>query len=145
MYLILVVMVLCMSYSYAETNSIGTNIKLSNPIEERIGCVCAVFLSGQFTKGSKEQPKGYPAFLHEHPDTVPCNTIGNKLCTSKCLEAIVKYLPNSSTMICASLDRDCHKERAYLFIKNCKDEWINTNLSAGREYCCKDGSPYKCN
>lgn len=35
--------------------------------------------------------------------------------------------------------------QAYLFIKNCKDEWINTNLSAGREYCCKDGSPYKCN
>ncbi|KMQ82705.1 follicle cell protein 3c-1 [Lasius niger] len=145
MYLGLVMMALCISYSYAGKNNTGTNIIPSNPSEEPIGCVCAVFLSGQFTKGSKEQPKGYPAFLHEHPDSLPCNTFGNKLCTSKCLEAIVKHLPNSPTILCASLDRDCHKERAYLFIKNCKDEWINTNLSAGREYCCKDGSPYKCN
>lgn len=93
----------------------------------------------------------------------------------------MKHLPNSSAILCASIDRDCHKERvsthtqinfyiflfeiiletelfhtlklydlnyiswqAYLFIKNCKDEWINTNLSAGKEYCCKDGTPYKC-
>ncbi|GAB1868349.1 Armadillo repeat-containing protein 7 [Camponotus japonicus] len=145
MYLALVMMALCMSYSYAEKNSTDINIKPSYASEEPIGCVCAVFLSGQFTKGSKEQPKGYPAFLHEHPDPLPCSTFGNRLCTSKCLEAIVKYLPNSPTILCASLDRNCYKERAYLFIKNCKDEWINTNLSAGREYCCKDGSPYKCN
>lgn len=138
-------MVLCMSYSYAEKNSTSTNIEASNSSEEPIGCVCGVFLSGQFKKGSKEQPKGYPVFLHEHPDLLSCNIFGNKLCTSKCLEAIIKYLPNSPTMLCASLDHDCYKERAHLFIKNCKDEWINTNLSAGREYCCKDGLPYKCN
>lgn len=88
MYLALVMMALCMSYSYAEKNSTDINVKSSYPSEEPIGCVCAVFLSGQFTKGSKEQPKGYPAFLHEHPDSLPCNTYGNRLCTSKCLEAV---------------------------------------------------------
>lgn len=56
----------------------------------------------------------------------------------------MRHLPNSPLMVCGSIDRDCHKERAYLFVKNCKDKWINTNLSAGREYCCKDGVPYKC-
>ncbi|XP_011502866.1 PREDICTED: follicle cell protein 3C-1 [Ceratosolen solmsi marchali] len=109
-----------------------------------IGCTCGVFLSGQFKKGSKEQPKGNPALLHEHPDVFPCSNIGNKMCTNKCLDVIVKHLPNSPTILCGSIDRDCHKERAYLFVKNCKDEWVNTNLSAGREYCCKDGLPYKC-
>ncbi|XP_071644808.1 follicle cell protein 3C-1-like isoform X1 [Temnothorax longispinosus] len=148
MYLTLV-MALCISYSYAESNSTVTSTikpqyKSSNTKEQPTGCVCAVFLSGQFKKGSKEQPKGYPALLHEHPDPLPCNTVGNKLCVNKCLDAIVKHLPNSPAILCASIDRDCHKERAYLFIKNCKDEWTNTNLSAGREYCCKDGTPYKC-
>ncbi|XP_071570455.1 follicle cell protein 3C-1-like isoform X1 [Temnothorax nylanderi] len=148
MYLTLV-MALCISYSYAESNSTVTSTikpqyKSPNTKEQPTGCVCAVFLSGQFKKGSKEQPKGYPALLHEHPDPLPCNTVGNKLCVNKCLDAIVKHLPNSPAILCASIDRDCHKERAYLFIKNCKDEWTNTNLSAGREYCCKDGTPYKC-
>lgn len=87
MYLALVMMALCISYSYAEKNNTDTNIS-SKASEEPIGCVCGVFLSGQFKKGSKEQPKEYPAFLHEHPDSLPCNTFGNKLCTSKCLEAV---------------------------------------------------------
>ncbi|XP_018399204.1 PREDICTED: uncharacterized protein LOC108776947 [Cyphomyrmex costatus] len=144
MYLTLVMMTLCISYSYAENNSTVTNIKSSNIKEQPTGCVCAVFLSGQFKKGSKEQPKGYPALVHEYPDSIPCTAMGNKLCISKCLDVIVKHLPNGQAVLCASIDRDCYKERAYLFIKNCKDEWINTNLSAGREYCCKDGMPYKC-
>ncbi|RLU14945.1 hypothetical protein DMN91_012832 [Ooceraea biroi] len=146
MYLALVMMALCISYSHAEKNSTVSNIVKSstNSHEQSVGCVCAVFLSGQFKKGSKEQPKGYPALFHEHPDPLPCTAIGNKLCTSKCLDAIVRHLPNSQAMLCASIDRDCYKERAHLFMKNCKDEWINTNLSAGREYCCKDGLPYKC-
>ncbi|XP_011173300.1 follicle cell protein 3C-1 [Solenopsis invicta] len=150
MYLSLMMITLCISYSYAENNSTTendtvTNIKPAiNTKEQPIGCVCAVFLSGQFKKGSKEQPKGYPALLHEHPDSFSCSISGNKLCINKCLEVIVKYLPKSSTILCASIDRDCYKERAYLFIKNCKDEWINTNLSAGREYCCKNGTSYKC-
>ncbi|KYN18758.1 Armadillo repeat-containing protein 7 [Trachymyrmex cornetzi] len=144
MYLTLVMMALCISYSYAENNSTVTNIKSSTNTEQSTGCACAIFLSGQFKKGSKEQPKGYPALIHEYPDPIPCTTIGNKHCVNKCLEIIVKHLPNSQAVLCASIDRDCHKERAYLFFKNCKDEWINTNLSAGKEYCCKDGMPYKC-
>ncbi|XP_011860271.1 PREDICTED: follicle cell protein 3C-1 [Vollenhovia emeryi] len=146
MHLTLMTVALCISYSYADNNStVVTSIKPpTNMKEQPIGCICAVFLSGQFKRGSKEQPKGYPALVHEHPDSVSCNAVGNKLCVNKCLDVIVKHLPKSSSILCASIDRDCHKERAYLFIKNCKDEWINTNLSAGREYCCKDGTPYKC-
>ncbi|XP_044017100.1 follicle cell protein 3C-1 [Aphidius gifuensis] len=109
-----------------------------------IGCLCGVFLSGSFKKFSKAQPFEPPALIQEHKDSFPCTLIGNKLCTSKCLDVIVKYLPNSPAIICGSIERDCVKERAYLFIKNCDDKWINTNLSAGREYCCKDGIPYKC-
>ncbi|KAL0132582.1 hypothetical protein PUN28_000382 [Cardiocondyla obscurior] len=139
------IIALCTLYSCAEHNSTVTNIKSSiNTKEQPIGCTCGVFLSGQFKKGSKEQPKGYAALLHEYPNPLPCNIAGNKLCINKCLEVIVKHLPNSPTILCASIDRNCHKERAHLFIKNCKDEWINANLSAGREYCCKDGTPYKC-
>lgn len=61
-----------------------------------------------------------------------------------CLFQIAKHLPNSPVILCGSIDRDVYRERAYLFIQDCKGTWINTNLSAGREYCCKDGSPYKC-
>ncbi|XP_032664687.1 uncharacterized protein LOC116841176 [Odontomachus brunneus] len=144
MFLISVMVVLCVSYSYTEGNNVSSTVSSSTNSSEPIGCVCAVFLSGQFKKGSKEQPKGYPALLHEHPDSFLCNAVGNKLCTNKCLDVIVRYLPNSAATLCASIERDCYKERAYLFIKNCKDEWMNTNLSAGREYCCKDSLPYKC-
>lgn len=82
-------MALCISCSYAENNSTVTNIKLStNTKEQPIGCVCAIFLSGQFKKGSTEQPKGYPALIQEYPDPIPCTTIGNKLCVSKCLDVV---------------------------------------------------------
>lgn len=58
---------------------------------------------------------------------------------------IIKHLPKSSEIICATVDRDeVFKERAYLFIKNHSDKWFGTNLSAGREFCCKDYTPYKC-
>ncbi|XP_033228286.1 uncharacterized protein LOC117180079 [Belonocnema kinseyi] len=109
-----------------------------------IGCYCGVFMSGQFKKGSKEQPNGNPALLQEHSETFPCNPVGNKICINRCLEIFVKHLPNSQAILCGSMGRDCVKERAYLFVKNCKDVWINSNLSPSREYCCKDGNPYKC-
>lgn len=111
---------------------------------ELIPCTCAVFLTGQFTKGSNEQPKGLPALMHEQDIPLPCSPTGIKLCTNKCLDSIVKHLPNSPAILCGSIDRDAHKERAYLFVQNCNKNWVNTNLSAGREYCCKDGAPYKC-
>lgn len=89
MYLTLMMMALCISYSYAGNNDTVTNIKPSTKTNEQpTGCVCAIFLSGQFKKGSKEQPKGYPALLHEHSDPLPCNTVGNKLCVTKCLDAV---------------------------------------------------------
>ncbi|KAK1132951.1 hypothetical protein K0M31_014318 [Melipona bicolor] len=127
-----------------------TKIKPSNDTlatsttESPISCVCGIFLSGQFEKGNKGLPKGNPAIFHDLPGTFPCTPSGNRLCTNKCLDMIIKYLPNSSKILCSSIKHDCHKEKAHLFIKNCKSGWINTNLSAGREYCCKDGTPYKC-
>lgn len=89
MFLTLVMVVLCLSYSYVEgNNAVPSTVNSSTNSSEPIGCVCAVFLSGQFKKGSKEQPKGYPALLHEYPDSLPCNTVGNKLCTNKCLDVV---------------------------------------------------------
>jgi len=89
MYLTLVMMALCISYSYAKDNSTVTSIKPpTNTTEQPIGCVCAIFLSGQFKKGSKEQPKGYPALEHEYPNPLPCNPVGNKLCINKCLDVV---------------------------------------------------------
>ncbi|PSN54382.1 Follicle cell protein 3C-1 [Blattella germanica] len=85
-----------------------------------------------------------------HGNTLP-PLISNPAGTFPCIcgvflngQFIVKHLPNSPAIICGTIDRDCYKERAYLFIKNCNDSWVNTNLSAGREYCCKEGVPYKC-
>ncbi|KAK7869877.1 hypothetical protein R5R35_006681 [Gryllus longicercus] len=110
----------------------------------KVMCSCGVFLSGQFTRGSKDPPRGNPAMLHEDVDMFPNTPFGFKQCTNRCLDIVVKHLPNSPAILCGSIDRDVHKERAYLFIKNGEDRWMNTNLSAGREYCCKDGVPYRC-
>jgi hypothetical protein len=76
------------------TESIYPTITTESPVSSSateapvIGCTCGVFLSGQFKKGSKEQPKGNPALLHEHPDIFPCSNIGNKMCTNKCLDVV---------------------------------------------------------
>lgn len=110
-----------------------------------VPCSCAVFLSGQFKKGSNEQPKGVPALIQETEISYPCNPTGNKMCVNKCLESIVKHLPNSPAIICGTVDRDLHRERAYLFTQNCDASvWTNSNLSAGREYCCRSGEAYSC-
>ncbi|XP_008547358.1 uncharacterized protein LOC103571118 [Microplitis demolitor] len=107
------------------------------------GCLCGIFLSGS-KKKIKELPEGDPVITHDIFEEFPNNSDGNKSCIKKCLSIIVKHLPNSPTIICSSLNRDCYKERAQLFIKNSSDKWIRTNLSAGREFCCKDNLPYKC-
>uniref|UniRef100_A0A1B6L8X8 Follicle cell protein 3C-1 n=1 Tax=Graphocephala atropunctata TaxID=36148 RepID=A0A1B6L8X8_9HEMI len=109
-----------------------------------VPCTCGVFLTGQFTQGSHQPPTGFPALLHEYEQPFPCSPLGNRQCANKCLEVIVKHLHNSATIICGTIDRDCYKERAYLWSKNCNDVWVNSNMSAGREFCCKDGSAYKC-
>ncbi|KAK9869507.1 hypothetical protein WA026_003260 [Henosepilachna vigintioctopunctata] len=110
-----------------------------------VPCTCGVFLSGQFKKGSKEQPKGVPVLTEETEKAFENNPVGQRKCTNKCLERIITHLPKSGSIICASTDRELvHKERAFLFIKNHSDKWQGTNLSAGREFCCKDNEPYKC-
>jgi hypothetical protein len=120
-------------------------LSLNSIIDTTPTCNCAVFMSGQFKKGSTEQPKGLPALIQETDVSFPCTPTGTKMCINKCLETIVKHLPNSPSIICGTIDRDCHRERAYLFVQNCDENlWTNSNLSAGREYCCKAGAPYSC-
>ncbi|KAG5884342.1 hypothetical protein JTB14_024421 [Gonioctena quinquepunctata] len=104
-----------------------------------IPCTCGVFLSGQFKKGSKQQPKGLPLLTQEMDTPFMNNAMGTRQCTNKCLELIIKHLPKSSEIICATVEREnVFKERAYLFVKNHSDKWHGTNLSAGREFCCRD-------
>ncbi|XP_023174060.2 follicle cell protein 3C-1 [Drosophila hydei] len=108
--------------------------------QQPVPCTCGVFLTSQIKNGLPETP-----LIHNEMDRMyPCNAIGRKQCQTKCLEAIVQHLPNSANIVCATLGHNCHKERAYLFIKNCQNVWVNTNLQAGREYCCKEGLPYRC-
>ncbi|XP_076165497.1 follicle cell protein 3C-1 isoform X2 [Ptiloglossa arizonensis] len=145
MYIIYLLLVFCFSTVFADQ----IKLKILNDTfdiattQSSFSCTCGIFLNGQFKKGSKV-PTENPTLIHDQSGVFPCTPSGKKLCTHKCLNTIVKYLPNSSTILCNSIERDCYKERAYLFIKNCRSEWINTNLSAGREYCCKKGAPYKC-
>lgn len=62
------------------------------PIEEKsegpVPCTCGVFLSGQFKKGSKEQPKGIPVLTQETEKFFPNNAIGNRQCMNNCLEVV---------------------------------------------------------
>uniref|UniRef100_A0A182P0B7 MaoC-like domain-containing protein n=1 Tax=Anopheles epiroticus TaxID=199890 RepID=A0A182P0B7_9DIPT len=92
-----------------------------------------------------EQPKGNPGIQLELMQHFPCTTSGNKQCANKCLDSIVKHLPNSQNVICATIDRDCFRERAYLFYQNCAPRWVNSNLSAGKEFCCQNDKPMRCN
>lgn len=134
------------TYEKVETTTVKANSLPTSDVKTNstTSCTCGVFLTSQFVKGSDEQPKGDPAMIQEVNKVFPCNIIGQKQCQTKCLESIVSHLPNSATVLCATLGRDIHKQRAFLFIKNCKDSWINTNLAAGKEYCCKDGVSYSC-
>ncbi|KAF5277814.1 hypothetical protein FQR65_LT03795 [Abscondita terminalis] len=128
----------------AETKNASNNNKTTKETTTPCPCSCGVFLSGQFVKGSKQPPKGNPALLQEMDNPFVNNAVGNRQCINKCLELIIKHLSKSADILCASIDRDCHKEKAHLFIKNHNCQWMNSNLSAGREFCCKDNEPYKC-
>lgn len=68
-------------------NSI-TPIPMSVTKIELSPCICGVFMSGQFTKGSKDQPKGHPAMIQESDEVFACNSIGQKQCTNRCLEGV---------------------------------------------------------
>ncbi|XP_052868636.1 follicle cell protein 3C-1 [Anopheles cruzii] len=111
-----------------------------------VPCTCAIFLTGQFNRFNRtEQPKGNPGIQLELMQHFTCTPAGNKQCSNRCLDAIVKHLPNSQNVICATIDRDCYRERAYLFYQNCSPRWINSNLSAGKEFCCQNDEPMRCN
>ena len=64
----------------------------SNDVEkeekERIPCTCGVFLSGQFKKGSQQQPTGNAALIQEITESLQCNSIGEKQCINRCLETV---------------------------------------------------------
>ncbi|KAJ8918280.1 hypothetical protein NQ315_014150 [Exocentrus adspersus] len=130
----------CWAGNATETNEIRIE-----EAKDPVPCTCGVFLSGQFKKGSKDQPKGVPVLTQEMDTPFSNNAVGNRQCVNKCLELIIKHLPKSSQILCSLVDREnIHREKAFLFIKNYNDKWHSTNLSAGREFCCRNNEPYKC-
>ncbi|XP_026323325.1 follicle cell protein 3C-1 isoform X2 [Hyposmocoma kahamanoa] len=114
-------------------------------------CQCGVFMSQQvgIKDGRRSKPRGPPkgepvvTYETEEP-SLPCGSVGFKHCISKCLDVILKYLPRAGPVICGAVERDVHRERAFLFIKNCGGDWTPTNFSAGKEFCCTDGQHHKC-
>lgn len=60
------------------------------------------------------------------------------------LQQILKYLPKAGPVICGAVERDVHREKAHLFVKNCAPDWTPTSFSAGKEFCCTDGQHHKC-
>ncbi|XP_034239241.1 follicle cell protein 3C-1 [Thrips palmi] len=109
---------------------------------EPIPCTCGIFLTSQFKAAG--QPTGTPAISHEFNRATPNTAAGIRQCTTACVDMIVKHLPNSSAIMCSSIERDCMREKAYLFIKNSRNKWLATRLSAGKEFCCKGGIAIKC-
>lgn len=74
--------------SEINDNKVSENEIVSQTKPPPVPCTCGVFLSGQFVKGSQDQPKGYPALLQEQEQTFPCTNLGNKQCTNKCLDIV---------------------------------------------------------
>ncbi|XP_001851350.2 follicle cell protein 3C-1 [Culex quinquefasciatus] len=128
----------------ADTSS-NALTSAKQPSPDTIPCTCAIFLTGQFNRQNRsEPPRGNPGIQMELMQHYPCSAAGNKQCSNRCLDAILKHLPNSPALICGTIDRDCFRERAYLFYQNCSPRWVNSNLSAGREFCCQDDRPVRC-
>ncbi|KAJ2943806.1 hypothetical protein O0L34_g8126 [Tuta absoluta] len=114
-------------------------------------CQCGVFMSQQvgIKEGRRGRPRGPPdgepvvTYDTDEP-SLPCGSIGYKHCINKCVDVILKYLPRAGPVICGAVERDVHRERAYLFVRNCDGNWKSTNFSAGKEFCCTDGQHHKC-
>lgn len=81
MFHLMVVLTLC---ALASAGDSSNGIKTDKPVP----CTCGVFLSGQFKKGSKEQPKGVPVLTQEMDTPFMNNAMGNRQCTNKCLEMV---------------------------------------------------------
>lgn len=68
--------------------SVLDNTVKSDPVPTP--CTCGIFLSGQFKKGTKEQPKGEPVLTQEMDNPFMNNSVGNRQCINKCLELVRK-------------------------------------------------------
>uniref|UniRef100_A0A1B0FGU5 Follicle cell protein 3C-1 n=1 Tax=Glossina morsitans morsitans TaxID=37546 RepID=A0A1B0FGU5_GLOMM len=109
---------------------------------DQIPCTCGIFLGSQLK--SQNITNKSALIISELNRFYNCDTRGQMRCQTNCLEQIMQFLPKSDRIICASSSDDVLNEKAYLLIKNCRNYWINTNLTSGHEYCCKAGRPYKC-
>lgn len=52
-----------------KSKNLNSTVKISTT-ESPSSCICGIFLSGQFKKGSKEQPTGNPALIHDQPGSI---------------------------------------------------------------------------
>lgn len=138
---------------------------------DQVPCTCGIFLGSQLK--SQNITNKSALIISELNRFYNCDTRGQMRCQTNCLEQvhnteyklnnikfifnidpcfsssftfmqIMQFLPKSDRIICASSSDDVLNEKAYLLIKNCRNYWINTNLTSGHEYCCKAGRPYKC-
>lgn len=82
------VFVLFLLIAVAQSSELGDN---EHKKDEPVPCTCGVFLSGQFKKGSKDQPKGSPVLTQEMDNAFMNNSVGNRQCTNKCLEMVRIY------------------------------------------------------
>lgn len=73
-------------------SNITNVIQNTNETNSLISCSCAVFLSGQFVRGSPKPPVGYPPITADIEDQFPCNPIGVNKCTKKCLDNVSRNL-----------------------------------------------------
>ncbi|XP_072935968.1 follicle cell protein 3C-1 [Epargyreus clarus] len=135
-----------------EVESLKTSeeVDLDGDYDDIEPCQCGVFMSQQVgVKNRRSRPRGPPQGLpvvtyDTDAPSLPCGSSGFKNCISKCLDVILKYLPRAGPVICGAVERDVHREKAFLFIKNCGGDWTPTNFSAGKEFCCTDGQHHKC-
>ncbi|XP_026764569.1 follicle cell protein 3C-1 [Galleria mellonella] len=127
------------------------NVEFDGNYDELEPCQCGVFMSQQVgvKEGRRSRPRGPPegepvVTYDTDAPSLPCGGGGFKHCVNKCLDVILKYLPRAGPVICGAVERDIHREKAYLFIKNCGGDWMPTSFSAGKEFCCTDGQHHKC-
>lgn len=73
---------------FKESKGYSGNHHSEEKKNEPVPCTCGVFLSGQFKKGSKDQPKGVPVLTQETDTPFMNNAMGNRQCTNKCLELV---------------------------------------------------------
>lgn len=79
---------IAVTYVLCSVESTLLDNKIQQTDSDPTPCTCGIFLSGQFKKGSKEQPKGVPVLTQEMDTPFMNNAIGNRQCINKCLELV---------------------------------------------------------